>query len=197
MWMALGSHVEPVYPPTSGYGFGDRQLSNIDYVDGVSDPNDANNDLTPIADRYPQVLVPAKAGDVVFFHSHVLHRSKLNYTTDRFRRSFVSHYCNARSFTQWGADGGFDDVHAAHYQDPITKMTNGSHILARGDTHLPFARPRFGTPCAALLTPEERKSQSEYAAAAMGNMDEGTMDMMPTDPNVDHDHDEKPTRNGY
>ena len=35
-------------------------------------------------------------------------------------------------------------------------MTNGSHILARGDTHLPFGRPRFGTPCAALLSPEER-----------------------------------------
>ena len=47
---------------------------------------------------------PAKAGDVVFFAGHVLHRSKKNFTTDRFRRSFVSHYCNARSFTQWGAD---------------------------------------------------------------------------------------------
>jgi ectoine hydroxylase-related dioxygenase (phytanoyl-CoA dioxygenase family) len=56
------------------------------------------------ADKYPQVLVEAKAGDVVFFHSHVLHRSKKNFSTDRYRRSFVSHYCNARSFTQWGGD---------------------------------------------------------------------------------------------
>jgi ectoine hydroxylase-related dioxygenase (phytanoyl-CoA dioxygenase family) len=196
MWMALGSHVEPVYPPTSGYGYGDRQLSDIDYVGGVSDTNDDNNDLTKIANRYPHVLVPAKAGDVVFFHSHILHRSKTNYTTDRFRRSFVSHYCNARSFTQWGADSGFDDVHKALCQDPITKMTNGSHILARGDSHLPFAMPKFGTPCAASLSPEDRKCQSEYAAAAMGNRMEGTMDMMPADPTMEDDHD-GPQSNGY
>ncbi|NJL30933.1 MAG: phytanoyl-CoA dioxygenase family protein [Phycisphaerales bacterium] len=50
------------------------------------------------------MLVAAEPGDVVFFNGHVLHRSKQNWSKDRFRRSFVSHYCNARSFTQWGAD---------------------------------------------------------------------------------------------
>ena len=54
----------------------------------------------------------------------------------RFRRSFVAHYCNARSFVPWD-DGRLDG------------MGNGSHILARGATHLPYARPLFGTPCAA------------------------------------------------
>ena len=147
--------------PKSGYGFGDRGLGDIATVGGVSDPDDAENDLARIADRYPQVLVPAKAGDVVFFGGHVLHRSKRNFTTDRFRRSFVGHYCNARSFTQWGADAAPDDLHAATAVDPATKMTNGSHILARGDTHLPFAHPRFGTPCAALLSPEERLASAE------------------------------------
>jgi phytanoyl-CoA hydroxylase len=29
------------------------------------------------------------------------------------------------------------------------EMGNERHILARGRTHLPYAQPRFGTPCAA------------------------------------------------
>ena len=192
MWMALGSADEPVYPPHAslGYGaFGQRELEGIRYVAGVSDPDDEKNDLSKIADKYPQVLVPARAGDVVFFNGHVLHRSKKNWTTDRYRRSFVSHYCNARSFTQWGADVPAGDPHRSEAVDPFTGMTNGSHILARGDTHLPFARPKFGTPCAALLSPEERRSQSEHAATMMmGDMDSGLMGAAPADPDIAHDH---------
>jgi phytanoyl-CoA hydroxylase len=186
MWFARGSQVEPIYPPKSGYGFGDKGIGDIAYVDGVSNPNDDENDLSRIADRYPQVLVPAKAGDVVFFGGHVLHRSKKNFTLDRFRRAFVSHYCNARSFTQWGADSPSGDPHASPTIDPVTKMTNGSHILARGDTHLPFAKPRFGTPCAALLSVGERRAESEFAAAAMGDMGSGDMGVAPSDPYAAH-----------
>ena len=190
MWMAAGSQVEPVYPPTNGYGFGNRELQDIQYVNGVSDPDDDNNDLSRVAHKYPQLLVTAKAGDVVFFGGHVLHRSKANFSLDRFRRAFVSHYCNARSFTQWGADAArFDDVHGAPTVDPVTGMTNGSHILARGDTHLPHAMPRFGTHCAALLSPAERRQQSEYAAAMMADMASGMMGSLPADPNMEHDHD--------
>ncbi len=181
MWMAQGSGVEPVYPPTAGYGHGDRGLKDIKLVNGVSNIDDDANDLAPVADKYPQVLVTAKAGDVVFFNGHVLHRSKANFTADRFRRAFVSHYCNARSFTQWGADSVGDDPHAALTVDPATKMTNGSHILARGDTHLPFAKPRFGTPCAALLSTEERAAASEFAVTMVGNAD-GDMEAAPANP---------------
>jgi ectoine hydroxylase-related dioxygenase (phytanoyl-CoA dioxygenase family) len=92
MWMAVGSQHEPIYPPHDGYGYGDRQLGDIQTVGGVSNPNDHENDLAKLLIKYPQVLVEAKAGDVVFFHSHVLHRSKKNFSTDRYRRSFVSHY---------------------------------------------------------------------------------------------------------
>ncbi len=187
MWMATGSQHEPVYPPESGYGHGDRRLEDIAYINGASNPDDSQNDLSRIANRYPQLLVPAQAGDVVFFGGHILHRSKTNFTTDRFRRSFVGHYCNARSFTQWGADSAANDVHGALAVDPVTKMTNGSHILARGDSHLPFAMPRFGTPCAALLSPEERRKQSEYAATMMGDMDSGMMGEMEATPLVDDD----------
>ncbi|HEX8551297.1 MAG TPA: phytanoyl-CoA dioxygenase family protein [Abditibacteriaceae bacterium] len=188
MWFAKTSCDEPVYPPVNGGGYGMRVLGDIHGVNGVSNTNDDENDLARIADRYDQILVPAKAGDVVFFGGHVLHRSKFNWSEDRYRRSFVSHYCNARSFTQWGADGERPEL-----TDPINWGTNGHHILARGDTHLPFALPRFGTPCAALLDSEERQAQSQFASAAMGDMGSGEMGVAPSDPNAKHDHD---TNNG-
>lgn len=188
MWMAQGSQIEPVYPPRAGYGHGDKGIGDISYVEGVSNPDDTENELAPIADRYPQVLVTARPGDVVFFGGHVLHRSKANITPDKFRRAFVSHYCNARSFTQWGADSAqFDDVYASPTVDPVTKMTNGSHILARGDTHLPFAQPRFGSFCAAILTPDARRAEAEFVSAMMGSMESGLMGAMPTDPYASHD----------
>lgn len=190
MWMAKRSNIEPVYPPVSGYGSGDRAIGDISYVAGVSNPNDSENDLARIADRYDQVLVPAKAGDVVFFGGHILHRSKANFTTDRTRRSFVSHYCNARSFTQW--TGGPTDGSVGAVIDPDTKMANSYHILARGDTHLPFAQPLFGTPCAAQLSPAERRAQSEFAAAMMGDMNSGEMGSAPANPYATDDHDDAP-----
>jgi phytanoyl-CoA hydroxylase len=202
MWFAKGSGVEPIYPPCPevAYGFGDKLISDIKHVKGVSDVNDEANDLARVADNYDQVLVPAKAGDVVFFNGHVLHRSKKNFTTDRTRRSFVGHYSNARSFTQWGA---VLDVKTNRYKnepfvsttvDPVTGMTNASHILARGDTHLPFALPKFGTPCAALLPAEDRKRASDFALRMIAGMNNGLMGCAIADPNAKHDHDEAGTK---
>jgi phytanoyl-CoA hydroxylase len=198
MWFAKASGVEPIYPPCPevAYGFGDKLIGDIKHVKGVSDVNDEANDLSRVADKYDQVLVPAKAGDVVFFNGHVLHRSKKNFTTDRTRRSFVGHYSNARSFTQWGADL---DPQTNRYKnepfvsttvDPITGMTNASHILARGDTHLPFAQPRFGTPCAALLPAEDRKRASDFALRMIAGMNNGLMGCAIADPNAKHDHND-------
>lgn len=198
MWFAKGSGVEPIYPPCPEvrYGFGDKLVHNIQHVKGVSDPNDENNMLTRVADRYDQVLVSAKAGDVVFFNGHVLHRSKSNYTTDRYRRSFVSHYSNARSFTQWGKDEDayqrqLADPAAPIAFDPATGMTNGSHILARGNTHLPFAKPRFGTTCAALLTPEQRRAESMLAARIIAQTGDGLLGCALADPNLKDDHEHR------
>ncbi|MDB6095069.1 MAG: Phytanoyl-CoA dioxygenase [Verrucomicrobia bacterium] len=174
MWMAAGSHVEPVFPPRIDRAYGDRHLPGVTPVHHVSDTDDARNELSPIADRYPQLLVPAQPGDVVFFNGHILHRSKANVTTDRFRRSFVSHYCNARSFTQWGA-GTEPDAYARNF-DPDTLMSNASYILARGDSHLPFAQPRFGTPCAATQDAVERRKNHRYIHGAMGNLTTNDME---------------------
>jgi ectoine hydroxylase-related dioxygenase (phytanoyl-CoA dioxygenase family) len=135
LYMARGSQFEPIYPPKSGYGYGDWGLADIEEVSGVGGhcniDEDPLNTLKPIAERYEPVACPVEPGDVVFFAGHVIHRSYMNRTVDRTRRSLVNHYCNARSYTTW--DGG-----------------NKNHILARGNTHLEFAKPKFGTPCAAL-----------------------------------------------
>jgi phytanoyl-CoA hydroxylase len=198
MWFAKGSGVEPIYPPCPevSYGFGDQLVSDISYVKGVSDPDDDQNMLSRVADRYSQVLVSARAGDVVFFNGHVLHRSKKNWSTDRFRRAFVSHYCNARSFTQWGADDHAATQGSVTARDPVTGMTNGSHILARGDTHLPFAMPRFGTPCAALLPAEERAGYYREMASRIAAEGNGLLGCALADPNL-RDDDAEPDTAGY
>ena len=187
MWFAKGSGNEPIYPPCPNgmYGFGDRLLADSKYLHSSSDTDDSRNALSPSADRYDQVLATMRAGDVAFFNGHVLHRSKQNWSKDRFRRSFVSHYCNARSFTQWGADEVSPWCPAP--VDPITKATNGSHILARGDTHLPFARPRFNTPCAALLPADERSADAEFAARIIAANGNGLLGCGIATPAVDED----------
>ena len=179
MWFAKGSGNEPVHPPcptvNNGeirYGFGDRLVEDVQWVKGVSNADDAQNDLAQAAGKYDQVLGKVRAGDVVFFNGHVIHRSKENVTADRYRRSFVGHFANARSFTQWGADR---DAEGNPIKDPETGMSNGSHILARGDTHLPFAQPRFGTPCAALLSREQRSAHAQHAERVIANHNEGIM----------------------
>ncbi|MEM6506005.1 MAG: phytanoyl-CoA dioxygenase family protein [Planctomycetota bacterium] len=187
LWFAKGSGAEPVHPPcpdTQAYGFGDRLVSDVPHIKRASDPDDTANMLTPVADRYDQVLGSVEAGDVVFFNGHVLHRSKANATADRFRRAFVAHYANARAFTAWGRDE--DNPQG---QDLSTGMTNGSHILARGDTHLPFAKPRFGTPCAATLPPDQRAAQNRDTVRRIAAANHGLMGCAIDNPEqlVDHD----------
>jgi phytanoyl-CoA hydroxylase len=79
----------------------------------------------------------------------------------------VNHYCNARSFTTW--DGG-----------------NEKHILARGNTHMPYAKPLFGTPCAAL-DPKPSLSDRGAVPTMMMASEDGTMEAQ--EPGLEeHDH---------
>jgi len=136
LWVTAGSHNEPVYPDVdedSGHG-GDRLLADMPAIAGADDPDERRNGLAAVAARYEgrEVAAVAEPGDVVLFGGHVLHRSHANRSATRSRRSFVAHYCNARSYVPW------DD-------EPLAdgEMGNARHILARGETHLPHARPRF------------------------------------------------------
>ena len=137
--ITAGSQNEPVYPDVNeaaGHG-GTTLLADIPAVAGADDPDQSRNDLTAVAARYPgrEVAAVLDAGDAVFFGGRVLHRSHANRSATRCRRSFVAHYCNARSYVPWDDEPPGDG-----------EMANARHILARGSTHLPYARPRFGSP---------------------------------------------------
>lgn len=131
----VGSQHEPIYPTEDRVGQNHANIGDLTVVENVSHDDLAVNTLSRVAARYTgrEVTAIMDPGDVAFFAGHVLHRSLANDSEDRFRRSFVGHYANARSFTMWGSPDR---------QSPA----NDRHILARGATHLPWGQPRFGTP---------------------------------------------------
>lgn len=145
LWMTVGSQHEPIYPDSDGVTpNGQRDLSDIEPITHASHTDENMNGLTRVARKYAgrEVKAEVDPGDVIFFGGHILHRSFRNASPTRTRRAFVGHYCNARSWVPWNHGAPFEGE-AANYL----------HILARGTTHLPYAQPRFGTPCAANQPP--------------------------------------------
>ena len=142
-WVIPGSHHEPIYPDKHKLGqiHTDGAIGDLTVIEGASATDEVMNGLTPVAGKYEGEEIPTvmDPGDVLFFHSLILHRSHTNRSVSRFRRAFVSHYCNARSWLPWN--------HGVEFDGPTA---NNLHILARGNSHLPYAQPRFGTPCDAL-----------------------------------------------
>jgi len=161
LWVVPGSNHEPIYPPVGeggGHVHAVDAFSDLNTVENVSHLDDEVNTLSKVVSHYPPPIpVPMKAGDVLFFHSHLFHRSYPNKTTDRFRRSYVCHYCNARSWVPWDHDGYEGD------------SGNYRQILARGTTHLPYAEPAFGTEV--FLSDGDNSSDS----VRMMGMDDGMM----------------------
>ena len=159
--MIPGSNWEPIYPPvepTYGLIHADGAFEDLEPVENVSHQDDNVNTLTRVVRKYPAPIpIIAEPGDVVFFQGHILHRSTPNRSKTRFRRSFVCHYCNARSWVPWNPGQPWEGDSA-----------NYLHILARGRTHLPFARPAFGTPCAALEPSPERTPVVPQRMMGMG-----------------------------
>jgi hypothetical protein len=104
-----------------------------------------------------------QGGRRVFFNGHVLHRSRP--TSRRSRYAGVRQPLLQRALVHAMGRGLAPERPArVAAVDPITRMTNGSHILARGDTHLPFARPRVGRLSHDAAVAEERRRQSAFAA---------------------------------
>jgi ectoine hydroxylase-related dioxygenase (phytanoyl-CoA dioxygenase family) len=136
LWVAPGSHCEPVYPDERGtFIHAVDVFADLESVRNTSRWDDENT-LTRFVAKYPNLKpLVLEPGDVAFWHGHLFHRSYPNQTMDRWRRSFVCHYCDARSWVPWTHNSG---------DDP------SEHILARGTTHQPYGLPKFGTPCAAL-----------------------------------------------
>ncbi|WP_274361896.1 phytanoyl-CoA dioxygenase family protein [Paenibacillus thermotolerans] len=171
LWVAPGSHNEPIYPPEEAHRGGfvhvdDKQIEGLFTAENVSNMDDTVNNLSGVAAKYgkpvPVVLEP---GDVLFFHSHLLHRSYKNTTTDRMRRSYVTHYCNARSWVPW--------THGEPYEG---EAANHMHILARGRTHYPYALPQFGTPVE-LSSADGKDGDNGSVMVAMPGGEMGKMEM--------------------
>lgn len=171
LWFRVGSQNEPIYPQAENeYTHGARSLGGV-FDNTTSSAEDVQrNQLAKVAERYPEVSCPARPGDVVFFYGNILHRSHPN-KADYPRRAFANHYSDARSFVPWNTGSGWEGMNEG-------RPANGFHILARGDSHLAFAEPRFGTPCAAL---EERKCRMIQSKVAMPMGDDGKMTLREVD----------------
>ena len=181
LWMTPGSQAEPIYPDCDGVTQqGDIILNDIEAIKSASHPDVETNTLARIALRYDREdAVPAEPGDVIFFGGHIFHRSHRN-DSGRPRRAFISHYCNARSRVPWDLQMELDD-------DGQVAAANHAHILARGTTHLPYAQPRFGTPCAANAPELYSVRYDDGRVKSMMGDDNGFMIVVPHE-NVDHDH---------
>jgi phytanoyl-CoA hydroxylase len=161
LWFTVGTQNEPIYPDDHGQAAElSRNMEDLGTIYGASVTDESRNGLLRIATKYPgkEVSVEAEPGDVVFFGGHILHRSHTNRSNTP-RRSFVGHYANARSVVPWNHGLPFEGEYA-----------NDLHILARGDTHLPFAQPLFGTPCAANQ-PRDKRSLKHGPMSMMGATD--------------------------
>lgn len=179
MRMTVGSQNEPVYPDSDGVtDNGIRELGDIEPIVNASHTDEAVNGLTRVARKYPGCEVKAEVdpGDVIFFGGHILHRSHSNRSRTRLRRSFVGHYCNARSWVPWNSGTPYEGESA-----------NYLHILARGSTHLPYAQPRFGTHCAANDPELARSRSSRGKSMSMMGDDSGLMSLTPHE---EREHDD-------
>lgn len=168
VWYAVGSQHEPVYPDSRGMGAAlSTNLGDLGTIDNASVTDESVNGLRRIVKDYAGQAVPLvlEPGDVAYFGGHIIHWSYSN-EADIPRRAFVGHYCNARSFVPWN--------HGDPYEGD---SANYLHILARGTTHLLYAQPRFGTPCAANA-PRPAAEAAAPASSMMG-MDDGMMGDMP------------------
>ena len=175
VWYAVGSQHEPVYPDPRGMGAAlTANIGDLGTIDNASVSDEAVNGLTRVVKKYAGQIVPAEAepGDVVYFGGHIVHWSFSN-QSDTSRRAFVGHYCNARSFVPWN-----------HGEPWEGEAANYLHILARGTTHLPYAQPKFGTPCAANAP--RLKPDSSPPKSMMG-MEDGMMGDMPHADGADPD----------
>jgi hypothetical protein len=175
LWFAKGSQHEPVYPDKHGGGAAlSTNLADLGTIENPSHNDLSINTVSRIVEKYKDSLVPVEAdpGDVVFFGGHIIHWSYSN-RSDIPRRSYVGHYCNARSLVLWN-----------HGEPWEGDQSNYLHILARGDSHLPYAQPRFGTPCAAN---QPRPKPDGGAPKSMMGMEDGMMGEG-EHPEDDHDH---------
>ncbi|MEZ5274948.1 MAG: phytanoyl-CoA dioxygenase family protein [Opitutaceae bacterium] len=85
LWMAPGSHREGIFCP-------DKDLTEpwLNYGD---------THIAPYPRQHRPVPVPVKRGETLFFHGLIIHGSGPNRTANKWRRTFIGHYCDEATET--------------------------------------------------------------------------------------------------
>jgi len=82
LYLAPGSHRKPILCP-------DKDAAEVDRWMSYGDSH-----ITKWPQDCEAVPVPVKRGQTMFFHGHLIHGSGPNRTRDRYRRTFIGHYCD-------------------------------------------------------------------------------------------------------
>ncbi len=113
------------------------------------------------------VVVPVKAGSVVFFNGYLLHRSLPNRAPDGFRRALVNHYMSAESLLPWGGFPAGTAIGMADFRD-IVMVAGQDPYQYKGieESRFTHVRPDKEGGC-------QWPSQEDHEAAAAASMDMG------------------------
>lgn len=98
LWVVPGSH-------GTGYLYPTRQHGNDEY-DLSGEAFDNTDPTFTSFDQHDPVPVEVRAGGVVFFNGHLLHKSLKNRSQGSYRRALVGHYANAWTTLPWERSGG-------------------------------------------------------------------------------------------
>ena len=87
------------------------------------------------------VMIPARAGSVVFFNGYLLHRSLPNRAPTGFRRALVNHYMSAESLLPWQRPAEAHGMGTADFRDIV--MVAGTDPYAyKGIENVRFSHVR-------------------------------------------------------
>ena len=156
LWVIPGSHRQGVIWPV-----GEHDDERYDCAVGAFD--------FPYTDE-DGIMVPVKAGSVVFFNGYLLHRSLPNYSETGFRRSLVNHYMSASSLLPWQLPTEGHSMGTADFRD-IVLVAGEDPYAYKGieQTRFSHVRPNKEGGCK-WPTKEDR-----VAVAGMGMGDSPTM----------------------
>ncbi len=114
-------------------------------------PADTNESFgggtVPVPSGYEVVDAVMQPGDTLFFHGSLIHGSRKNSTTDRFRRSLIGHYIESRATHVW------------EYYFPVLQFDG---------TEVPLATSERGAACGVLIIEDDGKERIEMAHTEHG-----------------------------
>ncbi len=122
------------------------------------------------------ILVPMKAGSIVFFNGYLLHRSLPNYSPGGFRRALVNHYMSAESLLPWGSYPAGTGIGMADFRD-IVLVAGKDPYSYKGIEPSRFTHVRPDREGGCQWPTQEDREAAEAASMGMGESGEPAMGM--------------------